>query len=413
MTRRAAGGLGIWLTFEAVLCAVWLGFVLHHSGGEGLVAGRWTASYAGFLAALTLVWLAFSWWGWRQRAMLSTRLRAPLLSAGITLLLAALVLPWGYIRLHQKSLEAKLLKPLPRNAHAFFQLDETPDPPAAPDALRVLALGGSTTWGSSLARDEAYPARLQAHLRARFTGREIVVVNAGVPWHTSMHSLLRYVGRFADWRPHAVIVMHAFNDIFQSSEGRLTNGPFRRDYGHFFGAFGERANPRDRLNESLARLFRENWLARTWYSDLREMPVAAVKPRVDLLAPLPSFERNLRELARRGTQDGTRVVIATQPFVYHDGIPQDERRKFFYRTYYADYAEVPTMEEQRAAMLAFNATARRVSAEGATALVDLEAAIPKTREMMYDDVHYTREGADRVARVFVESLPWEEWVSLH
>ena len=227
-----------------------------------------------------------------------------------------------------------------------------------------------------------------------------------------MHSLLRYVGRFSDWEPHVVIVLHAFNDIFQTSEGKLSSGKYRSDYGHFFGALGYRVNPKDRFSYQVGSALTENWLARTLYSDFRDAPKEITRAKVDLLRSLPAFRRNLQQIIHRVTQDGARLVLATQPYLYHDDMSAEERNSLFYDHYYSDYAIVPPVSEQITAMDAFNATVRELAARSDTMLVDLEQSVPKSSEWMYDDVHYTVTGAAGVARIFFDQLPWVELLTI-
>jgi hypothetical protein len=403
-----------WLSLAALSGLVWLGFVLHTSAGAVLLLGKYTPGYAGLLAFLTLLWLLTLWWTWRQRKKLGQLLRIAGLNILIMLMLVAAILPSVFVYMHQKSLKNNLLNPLNPDAHSFFQIDMAPQlsEPEYPDAIRILILGGSTTYGSRLERNQTYPAALERLLNNRYPYARFEVINAGVPWHTSMHSLLRYVALYATWKPDIVIVMHAFNDIFQTSEGKLTSGNFRGDYGHFFGALGLRVNPTDQLAEYVQRLFINNWFARTWYSDLFPREAAPKKSQVDLYRALPHFRRNLCELIRRAQDDGAQVVLLTQPSLYRNRMSQEEREKLFYDYYYRDYALIPSIQAQSAAMDAFNQATREAAKTCGAFLIDLEQYIPKELEYMYDDVHYTVRGADQVAREVLNGLPWESYVSL-
>ena len=409
MTDAPAKWLSPWLFLVFTGLVIWLGFVLHTSGGDDLLLDRYSPAYAGFVGLGGVVWLFSAWWGWRHRATLGATLRAVFTTTFITLVLAAILLPLAYIYLHQRSLDQHVLHPLQSTAHAFFQYEEPIVLPASqPDTLRVLALGGSTTYGVALERHETYPARLQALLEERFPGRTVTVLNAGVPWHTSMHSLLRYVAKLSAWQPQVIIIMHAFNDIFQSSEGRLTSGHFQADYGHFFGALGKRVNPEDKFASQLGMALTDNWLARTWYSDVRRpTPDTPADERiVDLLKPLPTFERNLAEIARRAGNDGVQVILMTQPSIYRPDMPAGEHKTLFYDFYYNDYAQVPDIDTQADAMARFNSATRRIAAATGATLVDLDQELPKSIELMYDDVHYTATGAQRVARIVAEAPLW-------
>jgi len=79
----------------------------------------------------------------------------------------------------------------------------------AGDRLVVLALGDSLTAGYGLSEGDAFPARLEAALRAR--GHRVAIVNAGVSGDTTAGGLARL-----DWalaaRPDAAIVALGAND---------------------------------------------------------------------------------------------------------------------------------------------------------------------------------------------------------
>jgi hypothetical protein len=397
-----------WLIIVIVTTAAWGGLVFHSSQGDDLIFDRYTTPYGLLLFAATVAWVGINIWAWKRRQSLG----GILASIAITLLLAMVLLPPAYIYLQQKSLKQHVFGPIKPEAHAFFQIEKAPPlPEPLPGAFRVLVLGGSTTYGSKLERSEAYPAVLESLLRDDSPDRSIQVFNAGVPWHTTMHSLLRYVSRFSDWKPHVVIVLHAFNDIFQTSEGKLSSGAYRSDYGHFFGALGKRVNPRDQFSDLVNSLVTQNWLARTLYSDFRDVPGEVSIAKVDLTRALPAFRRNLQQLIHRVTQDDARLVLATQPYLYHDDMTAEESDSLFYDYYYRDYAIVPSIDEQIAAMDAFNAAVRELASPPDVMLVDLEQLVPKSSGLMYDDVHYTVPGAAGVAGIFFEQLPWVEWLS--
>ena len=55
-------------------------------------------------------------------------------------------------------------------------------------------------------------------------------------------------------------------------------------------------------------------------------------------------------------------------------------------------------------MKAFNQTTRKVARDSNTQLVDLAAAIPKSLDYMYDDVHYTEAGNQRLAETMAKHI---------
>ncbi|MFG1480862.1 arylesterase [Xanthobacter sp. V4C-4] len=91
--------------------------------------------------------------------------------------------------------------------------------PALARPLRVVALGDSLTAGYGVAPAEAFPAQLQAALRAR--GHDVLVENAGVSGETATQGLARL-----DWSvpegTDAVIVALGANDMLRGLPPKVT-----------------------------------------------------------------------------------------------------------------------------------------------------------------------------------------------
>ncbi len=82
-------------------------------------------------------------------------------------------------------------------------------PPGATEELRIVVLGDSLTAGYGLPREDAFPARLEAALRAE--GHAWRVIDAGVSGDTSAGGLARLDWVLAD-APEVVIVELGAND---------------------------------------------------------------------------------------------------------------------------------------------------------------------------------------------------------
>lgn len=81
--------------------------------------------------------------------------------------------------------------------------------------LRVLCLGGSTTYGWTVATpEEAYPAVLEEILRTNLPPgySDVEVINAGLPWGTSAEILTHYHFKFHYYQPDLVIINTGGND---------------------------------------------------------------------------------------------------------------------------------------------------------------------------------------------------------
>lgn len=79
----------------------------------------------------------------------------------------------------------------------------------AADAATIVALGASNTYGKGVARNQAYPAQLEAILRAK--GANIRIVNAGINGDTTEGMLAR-LDRAVPNGTSAVILQPGGND---------------------------------------------------------------------------------------------------------------------------------------------------------------------------------------------------------
>ena len=95
-------------------------------------------------------------------------------------------------------------------------------------STRILCIGGSTTWGDGVhdAKD-TYPAQLEHYLIGK--GFNVDVINAGVPYHTSLEVLMRYLTVCRYTNPDIVLIHTGGND-----NGPLCSPyPYKADYSHW------------------------------------------------------------------------------------------------------------------------------------------------------------------------------------
>jgi acyl-CoA thioesterase I len=88
---------------------------------------------------------------------------------------------------NEKNMKARFLHPMLIGCLTLFGAILLLGTPA--EAATVVALGASNTYGKGVARNQAYPAQLEAILRARGSG--VHVVNAGINGDTTEGMLRR------------------------------------------------------------------------------------------------------------------------------------------------------------------------------------------------------------------------------
>lgn len=91
---------------------------------------------------------------------------------------------------------------------------------------RIVCLGGSTTYDDGVGDDETYPVQLERILRDELPGRDIEVVNAGVPSYTSAESLANLVFRCLELQPDALLVYDNINDYRVRTYGNFDSAYF-------------------------------------------------------------------------------------------------------------------------------------------------------------------------------------------
>lgn len=86
-------------------------------------------------------------------------------------------------------------------------------------AATIVALGASNTYGKGVARNQAYPAQLEAILRAK--GAKVSVVNAGINGDTT-EGMLRRLDQAVPKGTSAVILQPGGNDRRKGSPDRTS-----------------------------------------------------------------------------------------------------------------------------------------------------------------------------------------------
>lgn len=111
-----------------------------------------------------------------------------------------------------------------RVAGALYLRRLYPDPPGAPDEVRVVCLGESSTAGLWTKPEDSYPSQLERALRAAWPDARIRVV---VPPHIGQNTSQianRIDGYLRRHRPRLVVVMSGYNNEWSLAESHV--GPF-------------------------------------------------------------------------------------------------------------------------------------------------------------------------------------------
>lgn len=409
--------------------------LLFHTSSDPAILGKYSARYS---VVLALVMIGFLPWRWGTRFLLTDSrvesrggktivLHSSQKIVFFFLLVATATLgAEGYLRSTEREQRGARLtayhpylqnqltpndENLHVNRHGFRGEEIDRDKPEG--TFRIFLLGGSTVLSGRVDYEKSHARLLEVALRGSPGEAQIQVLNAGTQWHTTQHSLIKYLFKIRDFEPDLVIVWHGINDLYRSfSPPRFARGEYRADYSHFNGPiarllfeYSERPTPVSSvLKESL--LLESVFPHSTFYSDFYEPENDIEYIAVNEFPSLTAFARNMRELARVTRNDGVPLVLATQPSLYREDLSEEDRATLIFAKTFCvnDAGQAPDLESMTAGLTLFNDTVREIAVEDGIPLLDLESMVPKTSEYFVDDVHYTEAGNALVAQLVADFL---------
>lgn len=252
------------------------------------------------------------------------------------------------------------------------------DPNALQHHTCVVALGDSITHGMGLPSEETYPHILGQLLRARWPGKDIMVINAGIAGQTALQGLQRLHCDVLRYRPALTLIAFGLNDAAL----RRRPQDIRRE--------------RDLMPAGAEAIINRLHLYRTFKTRMRKGLVALglCEPLNYEVAPMPmprsspkAFRWALTELVNQITRrTGGKVVLLTMqptyPASHIEGQDDTEAKHVHQAHVYAEYNDI----------------VRDVARQSRSGLIDVERAFwdqePDVQARLYerDGVHLSAEG---------------------
>jgi lysophospholipase L1-like esterase len=277
--------------------------------------------------------------------------------------------------------------------HTYLQLTPKHYSDISKHDYNIFCLGGSTTeFKDESGRD--WPSILEKSLREKYKHKNIRVYNFGRQWYTTQHLLIDYIQNLRKYGPNIILIMENINDLLHNADFSVfSKGKFREDYGNFLGPV-TRVVKYGSLIEYIG-----NVVKNSWYQN---------KPReinTDIFPGLVSYERNLKTLISLAKDDGTDVILMTQPNIYKDSMTNKELsmlrmlnseavgngKKWVYQTAYQGLKK-------------YNKKISEIATTENVQLIDLDSFVPKSDDYFYDDVHYKSKAYDLISGKITEEL---------
>ena len=264
------------------------------------------------------------------------------------------------------------------------------------NTFRILCIGGSTTRNVRLDSMEQYPTVLQQILKNKIPNKKVEILNAGMDWYTSKHSSINYALYCRDFQPDVVVIMHGINDLYRSfSPPSLAVGEYKHDYSHFYGPSIAGAKPP--TFESMINTFiRKFWFPPTY--EARSFDISRFKS-------LDDFSKYMGTLIELVQNDGAKVVLVSQPYLYKSEMSDEEKNLLWMNSGMClENGKYPNSETMALAMDAYNAKTAKLADTYHVAFVHGEPALPKDLTCFVDDVHYTPLGAKKLAETIAKGI---------
>jgi lysophospholipase L1-like esterase len=180
------------------------------------------------------------------------------------------------------------------------------------DAITILCVGDSHTFGLPLPEQDAYPAQLEGALQAAYPEQRFRVVNLGIPGLNSTFVANRLERQIFQLRPGLVIVWVGINNLWNAVErqaGSATDDPLRWR--------------RPLMRSRLFRLASIAWFNATghqydaegrggWYEG--ELPPSgSVADGVEMPDPAPGLARDLTRMVELTRSVDTPILFVAYP----------------------------------------------------------------------------------------------------
>ncbi len=261
--------------------------------------------------------------------------------------------------------------------------------PKPADVLRILCLGGSTTFSTGCRADSlSYPAQLEIALAARFPGQGFEVLNAGVPGFRSAESY-HNLQRLAELEPDIVVVYHGINEICWGFPEPFYLDPAK--------------NPRPASRTERRRLEAESFFLSALFQRMFAPKLKNQEGRTQLdPRVVEAFGNNLTAIFRLAREIGAEPVSITfgarLRADFSAEVRQSIEQEKAFRLAHISY------EGLVAGMIAVNARNREVAAAEDVACIELEGKLPVEAELWMDFVHLNEKGTPLMVSLVCDGI---------
>jgi lysophospholipase L1-like esterase len=271
------------------------------------------------------------------------------------------------------------------------------------EAYRIIFMGGSTTACTYIPQEMTFSQLVEDNLNGQGLPKRIECANAGVDGSAARDTLMQLIFDVSYANPDCVVVMQGVNDLplglspsFQpdASTRRMGMAKAKSMYEEYFG------DPHPYFYRFYKALTRRNARRFTLahIRDVRERLSHLERIEITEFPNVSYFVRDMRLIASTCQALGIRLIFVTQCSLYADHLPPEVEQRLGIPFPDEDGMN-PSNSSMKKGMEVYNDAVRNLAAEMGVELIDLEKAVPKTLDYLYDHVHFSVNGSKKVAEV--------------
>lgn len=288
-----------------------------------------------------------------------------------------------------------------------FRGPELPEHPES--TLSIITVGGSTTECFYLSDDKAWPHVLGKKLEKNFDN--IWMNNAGLDGHSTFGHQVLMEDYIAKIRPKLVLFLVGLNDEAVSAFKKYDNNHLQNRQIASIKDFTKTMIDRSEVAGLMWNFMRYH-NARTFqiahqhldFTTLPHLSHDVEKIHQDVQQHTknyaPEYAKRLERLIETARANDIEPVFITQPALYGSGI--DHMSNLNLES--IEVREQTSGRHMWKILEVYNDITRGVGVENDVLVIDLAQAMPKDSHLYYDFVHYTNEGAEKVADIMYKSL---------
>lgn len=281
-----------------------------------------------------------------------------------------------------------------------------PDKPADfEQQVTLLTIGGSTTACVGLSDGNTWPDRMAARMQEAIPN--LWLNNAGFDGHSTFGHLKLLRQIVAELKPDVVIYLVGVNDV-----GRTDLNAYDAKMNVDEQSLRNKIVAHSELLSTIQVLSRTiraielgvNHAPDTDFTAIERIEVSTEATVAEVerhrQAFVPGYRDRLTELLTETREAGINPILVTQPALYGEGVDPTTGIELGDR----EYLDGVDSKTQWRLLELYNQVTRDVGAAASAPVIDLAARMPKDSRYYVDWMHYSNEGAERVAEIVAEAL---------